>query len=160
QTAPLDDLQHFSRQPAIASPDGLGANDVAVERSPDVLRRDEEIVVAPAVAEQRGDEAVSFGLEVDHSGDFRSGLAHDARRLPLAVHARALEHGGRRPARLRPPRIPDFLATIAVVGAVAHLAVDMPVIDGSPLLQEAGQGPAQRMPMGMSEMELPEEFLE
>ena len=51
--AALDDLEHFSRQTAIASPDGPGANDVAVERSSDVLRRNEEIVFASSVAEQR-----------------------------------------------------------------------------------------------------------
>ena len=51
--AALDDLEHFSRQTAIAPPDGPGADDVAVQRPSDVLRRDEEIVFAPSVAEQR-----------------------------------------------------------------------------------------------------------
>jgi len=46
------------------------------------------------------------------------------------------------------------LAAIAVVSAGAELAVDMAVVAGPPLLQEIGQGPAERIPLGMPEMEL------
>src|SRR5438132_11291479 len=49
---------------------------------------------------------------------------------------------------------------MAVVSAGADIAVDMAIVAGASLLQEIGQDPAKRIPLGMPEMELPEELLE
>src|SRR5260370_903743 len=104
--AGLDDLDHLSCQAPVAAADGPRPHHVAVERPLDELGRHEEVVLAPALAEQGRDESVSFRLEVDDADHFRAGLSGSGLRRLLPAGARPLAEGGRRPAprRARPPR--------------------------------------------------------
>ena len=159
--AALDHLQDLAGEPAVAPADGARQHHVSVERALDVLGRHEEIVLAPAFAEQRRDEPVSFRLDVDDAGDLRAGLVRRAGGLLLPAHAGALQQHGGSAAWLGSRRFPRLLAAIGAggLGARGH-PVDAAVEVDAAFPDQLGDDASQRVSPGLASVKLAGELLQ
>src|SRR5205823_4583327 len=156
--AALDYVEHFAGQAAVAALHRAREHHVAVEGALDELRRNEEVVVAPTLAQKGRHEPISFGFDVDHAGDFGAGLARGRRTVAapdlLAPCARALDHRCRRTARRGGPVL------LFRSGTRGDLAVDVAVEPGAAFLEKLGETAAHGLVVTVAEMELAGELFE
>ena len=164
--AALDHLDHLARGAPVAALGAAHADHVAVERALRLAGRNEDVVLPAAAAEERVDEAVAFGLEVQHADHFAGARVGLRGALFGAALARPFGHGRRQTGGCGCGAVDAAARALFGTGRFRRVllfggcAVELAVEEGAPFGDQLREGFAEELLLVSAEPKLLGELLE